>query len=150
MERLLVLRKVPLFAHMSLDQLDAINRLLKEIQYLRGEVLFKEGELGDELYILVEGDVRIAKGLGTPEEKELNRMSGVSYFGEMSILDDEPRSASVVAETDCSLLVLRGEQLKILIHQIPEIAFEIFKVLTLRIRQTISGAGVQKSGSRKT
>ncbi len=150
MERLLVLRKVPLFAHMSLDQLDAINRLLKEMQYLRGEVLFKEGELGDELYILVEGDVRITKGLGTPEEKELNRMSGVSYFGEMSILDDEPRSASVVAETDCSLLVLRGEQLKILIHQIPEIAFEIFKVLTLRIRQTVSGAVVQKSGSQKT
>lgn len=149
MERLLVLRKVPLFAHMSLDQLDAINRLLKEMQYLRGEVLFKEGELGDELYILVEGDVRITKGLGTPEEKELNRMSGVSYFGEMSILDDEPRSASVVAETDCSLLVLRGEQLKILIHQIPEIAFEIFKVLTLRIRQTVSGAVVQKSGSQK-
>ncbi len=150
MERLLVLRKVPLFAHMSLDQLDAINRLLKEIQYLRGEVLFKEGELGDELYILVEGDVRIVKGLATSDEKELNRMSGVSYFGEMSILDDEPRSASVVAETDCSLLVLRGEQLKILIHQIPEIAFEIFKVLTLRIRQAVSGGTVQKSGPVKT
>ena len=150
MERLLVLRKVPLFAHMSLDQLDAINRLLKEMQYLRGELLDKENEHAADLYLLAEGDVPITKGLGTPEEKELNRMSGVSYFGEMSILDDEPRSASVVAETDCSLLVLRGEQLKILIHQIPEIAFEIFKVLTLRIRQPVSGAVVQKSGSQKT
>lgn len=148
MERLLVLRKVPLFAQMSLDQLDAINQLLKELQYIKGEVLINEGDLGDELYILVEGSVRILKGRGTAQELELNKMSGVSYFGEMSILDDEPRSASVVADTDCSLLVLRGEQLKILIHQLPEIAFEIFKVLTARIRQ---GASSQlKSGPVKT
>ena len=152
MERLLVLRKVPLFAQMSLDQLESINQLLKEVQYLRGERIILEGDLGDELYILVEGGVRIVQSLGTVDEVELNRMAGVSYFGEMSILDDEPRSASVLACEDSRLLVLKGDQLKDLILQMPEISFEIFKVLTARIRTTgakVAGAVYLRTGEVK-
>jgi CRP-like cAMP-binding protein len=152
MERLLVLRKIPLFAQMTMDQLEAINQLLKEVQYVQGEVIFDQGALGDELYILVEGRVRIVQSRGTSEEIELNRMAGVSYFGEMAILDDEPRSASVVCDEDSRLLVLKGDQLKELIHQMPEISFEIFKVLTARIRINNSRVGSQalRSGEVRT
>ena len=68
-------------------------------------------------------------------ELELKRVTPVNYFGEMAILDDEPRSAGVQVTKDSRLLVLKGEQLKDLVLQMPEIAFEIFKVLTSRIRQ---------------
>jgi len=135
MERLLMLRRVPLFAQMTLEQLEAINQLLQEEQYLQDEQVFREGDVGDELYILVDGEVRIMKGQGTPQELELKRMTSVDYFGEMAILDDEPRSAGVQVTKDARLLVLKGEQLKDLVLQMPEIAFEIFKVLTSRIRQ---------------
>lgn len=134
MERLLVLRRVPLFAQMTLEQLDAINQLLHEEQYLQSETIFREGDVGDELYILVEGEVQVFKSQGS-DELVLSTMTDGSYFGEMAILDDEPRSASVRATRDARLLVLKGEQLKELIFQMPEIAFEIFKVLTSRIRK---------------
>lgn len=134
-ERLLVLRKVPLFAQMNLEQLVAIDQRLEEVEYLAGEVVFEEGQLGAELYILLDGSVKIVKARGSGQELLLTRLEGVNYFGEMAILDDEPRSASVVVECNSRLLVLKGEQLKDLVEQMPEMAFEIIKVLTARIRQ---------------
>jgi HEAT repeat protein len=134
-ERLLVLRKVPLFAQMNLEQLVAIDQRLEEVEYLAGETVFEEGQLGAELYILLDGAVRIVKAAGTDAEVLLTRLEGVNYFGEMAILDDEPRSASVMVERNSRLLVLKGEQLKDLVEQMPEMAFEIIKVLTARIRQ---------------
>lgn len=134
-ERLVILRKVPLFAQMNLDQLIAIDQRLEEAQYLPGEVVFEEGQLGAELYILLDGAVKIVKALGSEQELLLTRLEAVNYFGEMAILDDEPRSASVVVERNSRLLVLKGEQLKDLVEQMPEMAFEIIKVLTARIRQ---------------
>jgi CRP/FNR family transcriptional regulator, cyclic AMP receptor protein len=135
-ERLVVLRKVPLFAQMNLEQLAAIDQRLEEVQYLAGEAVFHEGDLGAELYILLDGSVRVVKGAGSPQELLLTRLEGVNYFGDMSILDDEPRSASVIVERNSRLLVLKGEQLKDLVEQMPEMAFEIIKVLTARIRQS--------------
>jgi len=134
-ERLLVLKKVPLFAQMNLEQLMAIDQRMEEIEYLPGELVFEEGQLGAELYILLEGCVQIFKNAPEGGTIKLTELSGVSYFGEMAILDDEPRSASVEVIRNSRLLVLKGEQLKDLVEQMPEIAFEIIKVLTRRIRQ---------------
>ena len=134
MERLLILRRVPLFAHMTLEQLEAINHVVKEVQYLAGEVIFREGDLGSELFLLVDGEVQVLKNQGTPQELLLSTLQGVSYFGEMAILDDEPRSASIRVTQDARLLSLQGERLKEIIFQMPEIAFEIFRVLTQRVR----------------
>ncbi len=136
MERLLVLRKVPLFAHMTLEQLEAINQLVTEEQYLAGEMIFQEGDVGGELYLLVEGEVSVVKNHGEPGEVKLATLNGVSYFGEMAILDDEPRSASVLVSKDARVLALKGDRLKELVLQMPEIAFEIFKVLTARLRSS--------------
>lgn len=136
MEHLLVLRQVPLFSQMTLEQLEAINQLLSEEQYLKGEMIFREGDVGDELYIVVEGEVGIFINHGSSEQLMLTTIGAGQYFGEMAILDDEPRSASVVAMADTRVLVLKGEQLKELVFQMPEIAFEIFKVLTGRIRRS--------------
>lgn len=134
MESLLVLRKVPLFAQMTLEQLEAINNLLSEEQFLSRELVFREGDVGDELYVIVEGQVDIYRDHGSQAEILLTTLNPGAYFGEMAILDEQPRSATVVAHTDTRLLRLRGEQLKELIFQMPEIAFQIFKVLTNRIR----------------
>jgi len=98
--------------------------------------------VGSRLFLLVEGEVQIVKNQGTSEELLLSTLQGVSYFGEMAILDDEPRSASVTVKSDARLLSLEGERLKELIFQMPEIAFEIFRVLTQRVR--VSDQRLQK------
>ncbi len=134
MERLLILRRVPLFAQMNLEQLEAINQIVKEVEYLAGEAIFREGDVGSELFLLVEGEVRIVKNWGTPQELLLTTCQGIDYFGEMAILDDEPRSATVLVSKDARLLSLEGDRLKELILQMPEIAFKIFRVLTQRVR----------------
>jgi hypothetical protein len=153
MERLLALRNVPLFAHLSLDQLDAVAAFLEEHSYLSGEIVVREGDSGEHLYVLVEGEVEAVKDRGTPRETLLNVMRPPSYFGEIAILDSAPRSATVIATRDSRVLRLGGERFKELILQSPEIAFEVFRVLTARVRAadarntSAPEAGEPRSGS---
>jgi hypothetical protein len=134
MERLLALKQVPLFATLSLDQLEAVHQITREATYLAGETIVREGDPGGELYLLLEGTVQAWQSFGTQRARCLNTISAISYFGEMAILDDEPRSATVVAVDRARLLSLDGRSLKELIHQMPEISFEIFRELTSRVR----------------
>jgi ATP/ADP translocase len=136
MEHLLMLQSVPLFATMTLEQLEAIHLCLTEQHYTLGELIFAEGDVGDEMYIVVDGEVEILIKLETPEPFLLATVGPGSYFGEMSILDNEPRSAAARVAKDARLLVLKGEQLKELVYVMPEIAFTIFKVLSERLRRS--------------
>jgi hypothetical protein len=134
MERLLTLRRVSLFSHLSLERLQAVERITEQAEYVKGEVIVREGARGEDLYLLVEGEVEVVRGAGTSAEERLNRMGPGSHFGEIAVLDGSPRSATVVAATDVRVLVLAGRRLRELIHELPDIAFEIFRVLTERIR----------------
>jgi HEAT repeat protein len=141
MERLLALKQVPLFAQLSLEQLEAIQQISQELEYLADEAIFKEGDHGGDLYLLIEGTVRIFKDFESPQERLLSTVEAVSYFGEMAALDDEPRSATVVTSTSSRMLRLEGDSLKELILQMPEISFEIMRVLTTRVRDAESRLG---------
>jgi len=134
MERLLSLRQVSLFSRMSLERLHAIERITQESEYVRGEVIMREGELGDELFCLVEGEVEVLRGAGTPDEIHLNRLGPGAYLGEMAVLDGSPRSATVVAASPVRVLVLAGERLRELVQEMPELAFDLLRVLAERVR----------------
>jgi len=134
MEQLLALRQVSLFAHLSLDQLEAIRRATRTAQWIEGEVVVREGDPGTELFVLLEGEVKVYRDWGSSQPVLFNTLQPVSYFGEIAILGGERRSATVVASRDATLLSLGGERLKDLILQTPEISFEIFRGLITRIR----------------
>lgn len=134
MERLVFLRGVSLFSNLDLDQLEAVERIGREEPFVAGERIVREGDPGEHLYLLMEGEVSVWKDLDGGSPRRLNVLRPGSYFGEMSILDHEPRSASVVANEASRLLVLDGDRLHELILERPEIAFEIFRVLTSRVR----------------
>lgn len=134
MQRLLALKRIGLFSNLSLEQLEAINQVAEEAEYLPGEIILREGEQGEKLYLLLEGEVEIVKDHGTPHQRTLARMAAVSYFGEMAILDNERRSATCVSSSHARLLTLDGPSLKALILQMPEISFAIFPTLTARLR----------------
>jgi HEAT repeat protein len=134
MERLLALKRVPLFANLTLDQLEAIHQLASEVTFLPNEVIVREGEAGNELYVLLEGVVDVYLGWETPQQARLGEIRAIDYMGEMAILDDEPRSATLVAVEHARLLSFEGDSLKDLVLQMPEISFEIFRVLTQRVR----------------
>jgi len=134
MEQLLALKQVPLFVNLSLDHIEAIQRRSVEASYLPGEVIVREGDLGGELYLLLEGVVEVYLGYETPDQQRVAVLEAVDYFGEMAIFDDAPRSAAVVAREQTRVLVLDGGSFKELITEAPEISFEIFRVLTARVR----------------
>jgi HEAT repeat protein len=134
MERLLSLRQVSLFSRMSLERLHAIERITQESEYVRGEVIMREGEFGDELFCLIEGEVEVLRGAGTPDEVHLNWLGPGAYLGEMAVLDGSPRSATVVAATSVRVLVLAGERLRELVQEMPELAFDLLRVLAERVR----------------
>jgi len=134
MQRLLALRKVPLFSELSLDRLEGIHQLMTETRFLRGEVVVREGDPAGDLYVLIEGALEIYKDYGSDAQRLLNTQSPIAYMGEIAILDGSPRSATAVASQDSQLLCLGGEPFKELVLQTPEISFEIFKVLTARVR----------------
>lgn len=141
MERLLILRRVPLFGQLTLEQLEAINRILDESEYVVGEEVVREGRSGGRLYLLAEGQVDVIKNRGTEREIHLATLGPGDYFGEMAILDEQPRSATVVVSRDARLLALEGDRLKELILEMPELAFEMLRVLSARIRNVESRMG---------
>jgi HEAT repeat protein len=136
MERLLALRNVSLFSQMSLDQLEAVNGLLIESQFVSGEVVFWEGDPGKELYLITEGAVDVVKDHGTDRAVQLAQLGVGSCVGEIAVVDQSPRTATAVAAEDSTLLALGGDRFKELIYDMPELAFAIFGVLTDHLRRS--------------
>jgi HEAT repeat protein len=135
MERLLALGRVPLFATLSLEQLEALQRITREVAYLPGEVICRESDPGNELFVITEGRVKIFQRYGEPGAALLTTYEAGGTFGEMAIFGGERRTATAVADAPSRLLSLDGNSLKELILQMPEISFEIFGTLTERVRK---------------
>ncbi|HJS53931.1 MAG TPA: cyclic nucleotide-binding domain-containing protein [Chitinophagaceae bacterium] len=128
-EKVLVLKSLNLFKDTPENILADLAPLMKEIQYEQGTEIFKEGETGDCMYIIQQGNIRIHKGnttLAILKEKEV--------FGELSLLDADTRSASATAETDCTLYKIDQEPFYELLDERPEVAKGFIKILCQRLR----------------
>ena len=146
-DKILFLRRVSLFAKMSLEQIRVLTSHLEEQYFLPGEVIMYEGEFSQELYILMSGRVRIAKDYGGPHERTLAVLTQGDFFGDMAIFENAPRSATAVAEEESELLALSPEKFKQTIYQKPEMVFEIFRELSARLRrreECAAGARLQE------
>ncbi len=102
--------------------------------FLAGEIIVSEGSLGDILYIIASGTVKIIQHPLNSLPKEIAKLSVGEHFGEMTLLDDLPHSATVQAATDCTLLTLHKSSFDQLIQQHPQILLEISKELSRRLR----------------
>lgn len=97
--------------------------------YLSGDVIFKEGEPGDVMYAIVEGEVEISV-----HDKPVFSVKQGEVIGEMALIDRKPRSATAVAKTDCKLVVINEQRFNFLIKQTPMFVTQIMKVMSERIR----------------
>jgi CRP-like cAMP-binding protein len=132
MKDLIALKKVPLFATLTLEQLSSIDRLMVTRRYHAGEQIFKWGDHSSELYVILEGEVRIHRDDG-PQEVTLARLGPSSVMGEMAPFTDQPRSAGAQAVVATVTRVLRKDRLKAILHEHPEVLLEVIKNLSQRL-----------------
>jgi hypothetical protein len=133
LRELIALKLVPLFSDLTLEQLSSIDRLMVTRHYMKGEALFRAGDVGSELFVVIDGEVRIhLDGDGT--EVTLARQGPNSVLGEMAVFDEQPRSANAEAIRETTVRVLRRDRLQAIVHEHPEVLLEFVKNLSQRIR----------------
>jgi CRP-like cAMP-binding protein len=131
---ILFLKRIPLYSSMTLDQLRTIAAYMTERDMLPGETIFHEGDSNQELYVIVSGKVDIVKHFGATS-RTLATLHAGDFFGEMANFEDRPRSADAVGAEQGILFVLSPERFRQIVLQDPAISFEIFRVLSARLRR---------------
>jgi Cyclic nucleotide-binding domain len=133
MKELIALKRVPLFSTLTLEQLASIDRLMVTRTYVKGEPIFTKGDVGSELFVVLEGEIRIHLD-HEGREVTLARIGPSMVLGEMAVFDEQPRSASAQASADTTVRVLRRDKLRAVVHEHPEVLLEFVKNLSQRIR----------------
>lgn len=125
------IQKIPLFQKVSQDRksIDAISSIIEIRYYQQGEYVFREQEKGDELFIILSGTVRVCKTTTYEEEYTIVDLHKDSYFGEIALMDDDVRSASIQVIEDCALIVIGRDKFEALGDKHPEITLPITKTL---------------------
>jgi HEAT repeat protein len=131
MEKITFLKESPFFASLPLEELYHIALSMEEEGAREGVSVIKEGTMGDKMYIVVSGELEVKKE-GGPRFAVLGESQ---VFGEQALLDEEPRSASVVALGDVHLLSLQRSSLERILRRYSSIAFNMMRILSQRLRE---------------
>ena len=129
------LAHIPLFASLSNQELQRLAGLFHPVEAPADTILFHEGDLGDRLYIIVDGQLEIISALGTPDERLVGIRQGGDFVGEMSLLtDDGRRTASVRTRTPSQLLELTRADFDALLHSEVGFAYALLRLLIANVR----------------
>ncbi len=131
-----VLASAPLFAALDPDSASTLEKVLTSRTVSRGHVVFKEGDPGDRLFIVLEGKVKITRASADGRENLIALLGTGEMFGELSLFDPGPRTASVSAVTDSTLASLDHDDLRPLLLERPGVGVELLRALAQRLRRT--------------
>ena len=133
--RIEALRAIPLFANLDESDLSEVVGLLIERKFPRDAVIFEEGTLGDYMYLIQEGQVKVTKMSEDGREKILEIFGPGDFFGDMSLVDREPRSASIKTIQACVLLALSRHDFLGLLRSAPDVCMQVIQELSRRVRE---------------
>ncbi|HEY1556924.1 MAG TPA: cyclic nucleotide-binding domain-containing protein [Kofleriaceae bacterium] len=138
-EKMMLIRQVPIFAELDADDLEELSGIVEERRLDAGKELFHEGDVGDAVYLIVKGAVRVVVGAGE-REKVINELGPGACLGEMAVLDASPRSATVRATERTRALRVPGEGFKRVLAERPEMSQAIVAELVRRMRGLVAKA----------
>lgn len=127
--------QVPLFSHLGEQEAIRLAEATRQRTYPRKSVILFEDDPGDALFIVVSGQVKVVLIGEDGREVILSVLGKGDFFGEMSLLDDEPRSAHVIAMEDSELLILRQEDFHRCLEETPRLALGLLRSLSRRLRR---------------
>ena len=136
-----ILQKVPLFGQLAPSELERVAEITRERSYPRNSVILFEDDPGDALYVVAKGQVKVVLIGEDGREVILSVLGEGDFFGEMSLIDEEPRSAHVIAMEDSNLLVIRREDFQAILQQSPGIAMGLLRELSRRLRRVDEKVG---------
>jgi CRP-like cAMP-binding protein len=127
--KLEMLRRVPLLEGLGRKELEEVGRLCDEVDLPAGRVLMREGDSGDEFYLVLEGSVRVDRGGAT-----VATLGPGQFLGEIALVDHGPRTATATCETACRLLVLGHREFNSVMASSQEIRTRVLTALAQRVR----------------
>ncbi|HZD18030.1 MAG TPA: cyclic nucleotide-binding domain-containing protein [Actinomycetota bacterium] len=133
-----MLARVPLFASLSPRQLRRLADLTEEQRYMEGAAIVREGDTGDTFYVIMSGGAKVVRGSG----RVVNHLYPGDFFGEISLLDGGPRTASVVAETELTMLALPRSAFLRTIRDEPAVGIKLLQHAAAMLRR------LERSASR--
>jgi CRP/FNR family transcriptional regulator, cyclic AMP receptor protein len=135
-----LLKKVSLFETLQEHELAKIEKICRSESAAKDTVILKEGEVGDRCYIIIKGQVRISKFIPHIGEEALAVLKPGDYFGEMSLIDNFPRSANAIANSDVELLSINKTDLDKVLIMDRDLGYKLLwvftKTLSMRLRET--------------
>src|SRR5258705_5079104 len=134
-------QKVPLFSQLAPAELQRVVEVARERSYPRNSVILFEDDPGDALYVVATGQVKVVVIGEDGGEVILSVLGEGDFFGEMSVIDEEPRSAHVIAMEGSNLLVIRREDFQAILQQSPGIAMGLLRELSRRLRRVDEKVG---------
>jgi CRP-like cAMP-binding protein len=127
------LKGVPLFEGLSRKEFVQLERVCEDVQVEPGKVLCKEGQIGHEFFVLVDGNVRV-----TRTGRRVATLSGGDFVGEIALITEMPRTATVTAETPVRLFVLTRREFHAVLDQNPNVERKVLRALARRLAETSS------------
>ena len=130
-----VLKAVPMFGSLTPEELRALAPLVTQRSATRGTAIMREGDAIDALYIVISGRLKVTMGEADGKETILSILGAGEFFGEMGLIDDNPRSASVVALEACELLAVSKRAFRKCLFENAQLALAVMRVLVRRLRE---------------
>lgn len=134
-EKVKALKGIPLFAGLTNKELDFLARLTTEISVKEGHTLVKQGQPGREAMVIMSGTAVVRRN-----GRKIDEMGPGEFFGEMSLIDDLPRNADVVASSDMTVLVMDSKEFSTIFDEYPKVAVKVLKVVVERLIRAKSQA----------
>jgi CRP/FNR family transcriptional regulator, cyclic AMP receptor protein len=123
-----LIKGVPLFSELGKRELNEVASIADEIDLREGKELTVEGQPGREFFVIIEGDAVVRRG-----DREINRLGAGDFFGEIALVDDRPRTATVVAESPLRALVVTDRAFRTLLDRSPEIESKVMSARAARL-----------------
>ena len=136
-----VVRRAPLFT--ALDEAAAVSlrASMDSVKIAKGSILFKEGDEGEHLYVIIDGKLKLGTSSGDGRENLLSILGPGEMFGELSLFDPGPRTSTATAVTDAKLLSLSHEKVIPWLRENPEVSLQLLTRLSQRLRRTNEAVG---------
>ncbi len=144
-----MLERTPIFSELSKRDLSGLAQTARQRRYAAGEVIIKEGGAAVGCFIVASGEVEVVKGLDSPDQEVLATLGPGDFFGEMAIIDDAPRSATVRAIEDTECVAITRWDFMAEVRTRPDIAIHMLPVLVKRIRAAEGGSQEERHGLRE-